>query len=102
MSKAWCHKIRPLTDQEIESQINSGKRQYSWRLEHPDERIIPDEQFYIHYVRKCRISSKCEHESAYMLTYRYITGRAGRTSYAEKPICEHHAKKYMDETENSH
>lgn len=96
MSKAWDHKIRKLTDAEILSQTQSGKNWYQWKLEHPQEGIIPSEEKCIHQERKCRISHKCENESEYMLTYRYVTGRAGRTSWAEKPICEQHAQKYME------
>lgn len=33
-----------------------------------------------------------------ILAMEFVTGRAGRTSYAEKPICEHHAQKYLIET----
>ena len=95
MAKAWGHNVRPLTEQEIQSQTNSGKSWYQWKLEHPQEGETPDESKCIHYERKCRISGKCQNESTYMLTYRYVTGRAGRISYAEKPICEHHAEKYL-------
>jgi hypothetical protein len=94
MANSWGHNVRPLTEQEIESQINYGKRLYQFELEHHKERE-PNENKCIHYYRKCRISKKCQNESTHMLTYRYVTGRAGRTSFAEKPICEHHAKKYL-------
>ena len=94
MSKSWGHNVRKLTDQEINSQIKSGKDWYQWKVEHYQE-VSTSEDKCVHYERKCRISGKCQNESEYMLTYHYVTGRAGRTSFAEKPICEHHAAKYL-------
>lgn len=99
MSKAWGHKVRALTEQEIEKQTQSGKNWYKFKLEHPrlqgEGEVVPDESKCIHHERKCRISSKCQNECTHMLTYNYVTGRAGRTSWAEKPVCEEHAKKYI-------
>jgi hypothetical protein len=97
MSKAWGHNVRKLTEEEILQQINSGKSWYQFQIEHPQEGRTPDEKKCIHYERKCRISSKCDNECTHLLTYRYVTGRAGRVSFAEKPICEHHAQKYLVE-----
>jgi hypothetical protein len=55
MANSWGHNVRPLTEQEIESQINYGKRLYQFELEHHKERE-PNENKCIHYYRKCRIS----------------------------------------------
>lgn len=96
MSKAWGHTVRLLTDAEIMHQKEMGKSWFRYMLEHPKEGHTPDEEKYIRTERKCRISSKCQNESWYMLMYRYVTGRAGRVSVAQKPVCEHHAKKYFD------
>lgn len=100
MSKAWNHNVRKLTDEEIQKQIDDGKHWYQWRLKNMPERSEPEERL-IFLERKCRISKKCQNESTHLLTYHYVTGRAGRVSYAEKPICEQHAQKYLTET-NEH
>lgn len=96
MNKSWGHTVRPLSEEEIQRQIENGKHWYEWQNNHPKEgQVTYDEATYIHKERKCRISGKCGNESSFMLTYRYVTGRAGRTSFAEKQICEHHAQKYI-------
>lgn len=95
MGKSWGHTIRPLNEEEIQNQVTGGKSLYEWRLKNPMGAVVREESEYIHQERKCRISSKCQNESIYMLKYSYVTGRAGRTSYAEKPICEIHAQKYI-------
>lgn len=95
MSKAWGHNVRLLTDDEIAHQMHMANSSYQFDIDHPKEGRIPNLDKCIHYQRKCRISAKCQNLSTQMLTYRYVTGRAGRTSYAEKPICDHHAKKYI-------
>lgn len=41
------------------------------------------------------------YEPTHLLTYHYVTGRAGRTSFAEKAICEQHAQKYLKKEEGS-
>lgn len=106
MSKAWGHSVRKLTEEEIKRQIEMGENSAKWYEEHPttyngEVRQPPTKEQCINYERKCRISGKCKNESTHLLTYRYVTGRAGRTSYAEKPICEHHAEKYLIEAEGS-
>lgn len=95
MSKAWGHNVRPMTDEEIQYQIRCGERRYQYQIGHPKEGITPDRAKSVHYERKCRISGKCQNECTHMLTYRYVTGRAGRTTFAEKPVCEVHAAKYQ-------
>jgi hypothetical protein len=102
MSKAWGHSVRKLTDEEIKKQIEMGENLARWYAEHSIEgRIPPTKEQCVYYERKYRISGKCKNESTHLLTYQYVTGRAGRSSYAEKPICEHHAEKYLVKTEGS-
>lgn len=36
----------------------------------------------------------CPHTIAFRTTYRYVTGRAGRVSRADRYICEEHARKF--------
>lgn len=94
MSNAWGHNVRPLTEAEIQGQIRMGESHYFW-YEKNSVPTTKTKEYCIHLERKCRISKKCQNESTHMLTYRYITGRVGRVSYAEKPICSHHAEKYL-------
>ena len=94
MGNAWGHQVRELTAEEIQEQIDYGKRHFQWYEDNKPERQVSEEHL-IHAERKCRISAKCQNESEYLLTYLYVTGRAGRVTYAEKPICKEHAKKYL-------
>lgn len=42
---------------------------------------------------KCT-APKCQNKSEFVASYKYITGKAGRVSQAEKPLCREHAHKY--------
>lgn len=95
MGNSWGHSVRPLTKEEIDYQTKSGENWYQFQVDNPRPDRTPDKERCVHHERKCRISAKCQNLSSHMLTYRYVTGRDGRTSYAEKPICEHHAQKYL-------
>jgi hypothetical protein len=90
---SWGHTLRPLTEEEVQRQISDGKRIYK-NVCH-EIAVRYGEQHFINFGRRCRISSKCKNLSVYMLKYYYITGRRGNVSYAEKPICEEHARKYQ-------
>lgn len=94
MSKAWGHTVRLLTEQEISHAIEMGKSHWEYCKNNPNGRPVPEEAEIIRLERKCRISSKCQNQATKMLRYKYITGRAGRISWADKPICDHHASKY--------
>jgi hypothetical protein len=41
----------------------------------------------------CR-TPRCTEPSAFETTYQYVTGRAGRVSYARKHLCHAHAEKF--------
>jgi len=73
MGDSWGHTIRPLTTEEIEREAQMrekyGERYYS-----------------------CR-TPRCVERSAFQTTYQYVTGRAGRVSYARKNLCSAHAEK---------
>lgn len=43
-----------------------------------------------------RKPNRCEREALYWCGYKYVTGRAGRVSSAEKHRCEEHARKFAD------
>lgn len=94
MSKAFNHFVRPMTEQELNRQINWGKNAFKFQNEHPDDREPKPEQFFIDYYRKCKISNNCNNISTKILTYNYVTGRRGNISFAEKPVCDEHAEKY--------
>jgi hypothetical protein len=38
--------------------------------------------------------SKCPHKAKFVTLYSYVTGRRGRTSCAERLVCEDHAKRF--------
>lgn len=95
MSKSWGHTVRPLTEAEINSNINQGKHDYQWHLKYPREGFVPDEATSIAWRMKCSISRHCKNEATHVLRYHYVTGKAGRTSWAEKQICAAHAAKYI-------
>lgn len=97
MGKAWGHHVRKLTDAEIQKQEYIGQSWYKFKQDHPSTSFTLSENDCIQSERKCRISKTCQNQSAYLLTYQYVTGRRGRVTFAEKPICEHHAKKYQTE-----
>lgn len=40
------------------------------------------------------VAGRCTCPAVYRTTYRYVTGRAGRTSTAEKPACLEHGTKF--------
>lgn len=95
MSKSWGHTIRPLTEEEIQKQIKDGELWYQYRVDNPLEGFLPDKDKFVAKERKCRISSKCCNKSTHILRYKYVTGKAGRVSWAEKQVCAVHAEKYL-------
>jgi hypothetical protein len=100
-SNSWGHTLRPLTDEEVQRQISDGKWWYRFYCQHqPELAERYGEEHYINLGRRCCISSKYKNLSVYMLKYYYITGSRGNVSYAEKPICEEHARKYQKNTDN--
>jgi hypothetical protein len=95
-SNAWGHTLRPLTEDEIQRQIDRGKWLYEYVHSYsPDIADKNGQEYYINFGRKCCISKKCNNLSMYMLKYYYITGSRGNVSYTERPICEAHARKYQ-------
>lgn len=66
MSNSWGHAIRRLTD---------GERDQQYRLGY-------------------RCSGKCTEKATFATSYRYVTGRAGRVSWAERYACDTHAQRF--------
>lgn len=94
-SRSWGHIVRPLTPEEIQNQIECGKSSFRFWSKYGHPETVKDESTFVEAERKCRISRKCKNPSVYMLSYYYITGKRGNVSFAEKPICEDCAKKYI-------
>jgi predicted secreted protein len=82
MPRSWGHEVRRLTEDEIA------------RAEKQDERgaeIFKREGYA--YTTICRMP-KCRERITCEIRYSYVTGRAGRTSWAAKNVCTGHAEKF--------
>lgn len=64
-TKSWGHTLRRLTEAEV-GQVGT---------------------------RTCA-AGKCQGVAAYASTYRYVSGRAGRATFAQRALCEHHATRF--------
>jgi hypothetical protein len=71
MSNSWGHTAYRLTDEEIAKFVQLG-----WTCSCGGPR------------------GRCDLKAEYCVEYSYVTGRAGRTSYAQKKACIEHAKKF--------
>jgi hypothetical protein len=90
---SWGHAVRPLTADErayIFSQDEVkpmppwwGSGEAAWK-EH--------EEGWSRRRRRCSV--RCQNDVAYVTTYQYITGRAMRTSWADRRVCAEHAAKF--------
>jgi hypothetical protein len=72
--RSWGHYLLPVQPDEVKREAGMP---YPWR-------------------HRCRISRKCEQPTAYIVGYKYITGRAGRTSTREQTACEAHGKAFAE------
>ena len=82
MSNSWGHEARRLTEAEIA------------RLERQDEhsaQVFGREGY--DYNRTCK-TPRCAEHATHEIRYSYVTGRAGRVSWAAKNICTGHAEKF--------
>ena len=82
MSRSWGHAVRPLAEAEIA------------RAERQDEHsaVTFGKEGY-RYSTVCRMP-KCKEQISHEITYNYVTGRAGRVSWAAKDVCTGHAEKF--------
>lgn len=71
MSNSWGHTAYRMTDEEIAKIVG-----YGWTCSCSGSR------------------GRCDLKAEYCVEYSYVTGRAGRTSYAQKKACIEHAKKF--------
>lgn len=82
MSNSWGHAVRRLA----EAEVARAKEQD----EHSAE-VFRREGY--RYSTVCRMP-KCQEWISHEITYNYVTGRAGRVSWAAKDVCTGHAEKF--------
>jgi hypothetical protein len=51
--------------------------------------------------RKCRMGRNCPAPTEFVVAWMYITGRAGRASWSEKPVCPDHARSFAEKNNAS-
>lgn len=68
MDHSWGHAIRFLTDEEKSSYMKHGWTCSSW----------------------------CPQPVEMLVTYHYVTGSSGRTSFAERRVCRAHGMKFAE------
>jgi hypothetical protein len=66
MSNSWGHAIRRLTEPEAEQRARHGQT----------------------------CTGRCVAPATYATTYSYVTGQAGRVSWAERYACDEHAARF--------
>ncbi len=60
---------------------------------HTVTRMKPDDiELFERQGWKC--SSKCPNKPEYFISYKYVTGRQGRVTWADKRVCAVHAEKF--------
>jgi hypothetical protein len=82
VSNSWGHAVRRLTGDEIARAEQHDK--------HSAE-VFGREDYA--YDTICR-TPKCRERVAYEIRYSYVTGRAGRVSWAAKNVCAQHAERF--------
>jgi hypothetical protein len=55
--------------------------------------LLPTEHDRINFLHRQTCSRRCPEPPRYLYRYDYITGRRGRVSWAERNVCEAHARK---------
>ena len=79
MGNSWGHTLRALTEDEL----------YGYTFDHDRGVMVLDRSK----VRTCG-SPRCDEPISFEGTYQYVTGRAGRLSYARRRLCVAHAEKF--------
>lgn len=82
---SWGHAVVPISAAQTE---NKNAREAATRARFGDRLAAIEWQ--------CRVSKQCTARAAYWLRWRYITGRAGRASNAEKQACATHAERFAE------
>ena len=82
MANSWGHAVRTLTAEELASLERRNKR---------GAEIFGREDY--DYDIRCK-TPKCRERVTHATRYSYVTGRAGRTSWASRNVCTGHAEKF--------
>jgi hypothetical protein len=81
-TKSWGHRIDPLERAQVSPMaaalgLDGSCLSVAWSD---------------HCGRRIHRRAVCGQPATHMLTYEYVTGRAGRTTYARRSLCEPHAR----------
>ena len=82
MSRTWNHTIRPIVGSQ-KARVTFHETQ-SWNPDAPVTDLFE--------CASCPVKAK--KLATWVASYEYITGRGGRTSTAQRRLCDEHAKKY--------
>lgn len=83
MSRSWGHGIRSASDSERHTSSKWG-RVPNVSVQMEDGRVVGK--------RACSV--RCQNPVIYVTSYRYVTGRAGRVSAAERAVCAEHGARF--------
>lgn len=89
MSSAYGHYVRLLTNDERAYRQREHERRV--REYEAGERYSSFGARFYYSCGQGRGANRCDEPAVYMTGYRYVTGRAGRVSSAERHRCERHA-----------
>jgi len=76
-SRAWMHAV----------QLVTGARRENL------ERYKASSEWHLRSLVRCTVRA-CDAGGEYLISYTYTTGRAGRTTRAERLVCEIHARRF--------
>lgn len=97
---AWGHEIRLLTDDELAGTDPYAWERPSWMGDGTDGVAGKSwEETAIEWAasrRRCSLGRGCPEPAELVATYHYITGRRGRTSWAERWACTGHAERFAE------
>jgi hypothetical protein len=79
VSESWGWGVRRLTAEEVA------------RLDRAEASARESGASYGGWYRRCKVAPKCQGKGTHEVTYNYVTGRAGRVSWARKLSCDDHA-----------
>lgn len=92
MSHSWGQAIRSLTAEERARYYPTGPRPRPvWNAMSDADWVAsePERQ-----ARERHCSVRCPNEIAFVTSYRYVTGRAGRISFQERRVCHEHGARF--------
>lgn len=82
MSKSWGWKVVPFTQADLD--YYARQRESKYVADHPTSM-----RYYV-----CRKKGCGQHPSVWV-QYSYVTGRAGRVSWQQKPYCQAHGEQIV-------